>query len=298
MNQISLKQIEAFTQVAALGSFRRAAMVLNTTQPNISARISALEARLGKRIMERDAGSVRLTRAGEDLLAKARLVVSAVDDFLVTADNPNLFDGTLRLGMTETIAHSWVGEFLMLFSSKFPNVVTELLVDLSANLSIALDENAIDLAFQSWPFENTSSGQLEMGNYPLIWVASNKSSLGNGHLTLDAIIQYPILTHSKKTLPYQQLEKHLSEAVKPANLVPSSSLATCLRMTVQNIGIACLPLAMVKDDLDAGNLKLLSYDWVPDPLQFEARFHLKNAPHFVLEAAKIGAEISTRSLEK
>lgn len=173
-------------------------MALNTTQPNISARISALESRIGKKVMERDAGSVRLTRTGEELLVKARLVIGAVDDFMVAADNRSLFEGTLKLGMTETIAHSWVGEFLVQFSQQFPNVVTELLVDLSSNLSIALDENSIDLAFQSWPFEAAAKGRIDMGLYPLTWVASPNLPFHDRPLNLTEITRYPILTHSKK----------------------------------------------------------------------------------------------------
>ena len=73
----NLKHIEAFLAVADLGSFRRAAERLNTTQPNISNRISQLEDRLGLRLMERDAGSVRLTPRGQALLAPARQVLGA-----------------------------------------------------------------------------------------------------------------------------------------------------------------------------------------------------------------------------
>ena len=68
----SLKQLEALIWVGDLGSFRKAADRLNTTQPNISARIAGLETLLGVRLMERDAGSVRLTAKGQDVLGHAR----------------------------------------------------------------------------------------------------------------------------------------------------------------------------------------------------------------------------------
>lgn len=63
MAQVSLKQLEAFVAVADLGTFRRAAERLNTTQPNISARIAQLEAQMKVSLMERDAGSVRADAA-------------------------------------------------------------------------------------------------------------------------------------------------------------------------------------------------------------------------------------------
>lgn len=55
MAAITLKQIEAFVAVADLGTFRRAAERLNTTQPNISNRIAGLEAQLRVSLMQRDA---------------------------------------------------------------------------------------------------------------------------------------------------------------------------------------------------------------------------------------------------
>lgn len=58
--------------MANLDSFRRAAERLNTTQPNISNRIAQREAQLGVVLMERDAGSVRLTRKGKALPGPAR----------------------------------------------------------------------------------------------------------------------------------------------------------------------------------------------------------------------------------
>ena len=59
--KINLKQLEAFVWVADLGSFRKAADRLNTTQPNVSSRIALLEGAMKRKLMERDAGSVRLT---------------------------------------------------------------------------------------------------------------------------------------------------------------------------------------------------------------------------------------------
>ena len=76
---LNFKHIEAFVTVSDLGSFRRAADRLNTTQPNISSRIAQLEFHLGVTLMERDAGSVRLTQKGKSLLGPARSVLAAMD---------------------------------------------------------------------------------------------------------------------------------------------------------------------------------------------------------------------------
>ncbi len=80
--KFTLKHIEAFAAVADFGSFRRAASHLNTSQPNISSRIAQLEAVLGVTLMDRDAGSVRLTAKGRDLLVSARRLMGAAEAFV------------------------------------------------------------------------------------------------------------------------------------------------------------------------------------------------------------------------
>jgi len=69
-------------------------------------------------------------------------------------------------------------------------------------------------------------------------------------------------------------------------LVPSTSLAACLQMTLQGIGIACLPEAIVKNALETGELIRLDYQWTPDALKFEASINDATAPHYVKEDRK------------
>ena len=57
--------------------------------------------------MQRDAGSVRLTPAGEKLLDHARRVLFAMEELVEAVEEPTLVDGILRLGVTEMIVHTW-----------------------------------------------------------------------------------------------------------------------------------------------------------------------------------------------
>ena len=291
MARIDIKQLEAFVHVADQSSFRRAAATLNTTQPNISARIAALESRIGQKLMDRDAGSVRLTPAGTLLLGRARGVIDALDDFMVMAGAQGLFEDTLRLGVTEIIAHSWIGTYLSALRGQFPNVTVDLTVDFSTTLSDALFDRSIDLALQSGPFNRQTSGNIDLGGYPHVWVASSNLRIEQQTLTLKSLTRHPIITHARQTLAFKQIEKHLA-GERHARLVPSTSLSACLRMTVEGLGIACLPHAMVADDIEAGRLGCLRYPWVPDDLSFKARFHVEKAPHVIRKAAELAGEIS------
>ena len=69
---LDLRSVEAFVEVASAGSFTAAARNLRLTQPSISARIASLETSLGTKLLDRDAGGVATTPAGEVFLPHAR----------------------------------------------------------------------------------------------------------------------------------------------------------------------------------------------------------------------------------
>jgi DNA-binding transcriptional LysR family regulator len=289
---MNLKHIQAFVTVADLGSFRRAASHLNTTQPNISSRIAQLERQLGVSLMERDAGSVRLTLKGQNLIGPARSVLAAVDGFVTAAGDDALFNGALRLGVSEMVAHTWLRAFLVEMKERFPNIYVELTVDLSASLSRALFAHELDLLFQSGPFDRKTRMTLSLGQSPYVWVAAGSIALPDGPVTPSAIAEHPILSHARGTVPYQQLEDHFRAAGIPARLVPSSNIAACLQMTQDGLGIACLPQAMLTQLLATGRLRALDYAWRPDALRFAARCDLDPLPHYIQEAARIAQRLS------
>ncbi|MFT5114606.1 MAG: DNA-binding transcriptional LysR family regulator [Parasphingorhabdus sp.] len=269
-------------------------MRLNTTQPNISSRISTLESALNVTLMQRDAGSVRLTSKGQVLLEHARNVLHTTDNLIEAVNQDTLLNGQLRLGVTEMIVHTWIREFLRVLKDRYPNIAVELTVDLSANLEKELFDRSIDLAFQSGPFSRLTSGDEDLGIYPMIWIASPQLGLSvHDQLSIEELVQHPILTHARGTAPYEEVAQHftLRRELGP-RLVPSSNLAACIHMAIDGFGIATVPAAMVSDDLKSGELVQLNYDWAPRSLSFRARYNADRSPFFVSRAAEIGSEIS------
>jgi len=87
---LDLKQLEAFVWAVDLGSFSKAADRLNTTQPNISIRIKSLETALKVKLLDRDAGSVRLTSRGQQLIKHARQTLKAADNLVLSMQDNSL----------------------------------------------------------------------------------------------------------------------------------------------------------------------------------------------------------------
>lgn len=288
---VTLKQLEAFVWIVDLGSFRAAAERLNTTQPNISVRMAALEDALGVTLMDRDAGSVRLTPRGRDLLDHARRVLREADALIEASGETQLFDGTLRLGVTEMITHTWLRSFLRAFRARYPNISVELMVAMSANLEQELFARSIDLALQNGPFTRTATGVIPLGRYPLVWVASPGLGLHGRRLNAADMAVHPVLTHARGTWPHAEVADHFRDRRElSVRLVPSSNLNAGMEMAIDGMGVAAVPEAMAASALARGELVRLDYPWVPKAMEFVARYDAQTCPGFVTTAAEIARD--------
>ncbi|MFX0546711.1 LysR family transcriptional regulator [Roseovarius sp. S1116L3] len=286
-SQFTLKQLEAFVCVVDIGTFRKAATLLGTTQPNISARIAALEDRLGILLLHRDAGSVRLTEKGKVLLASARQILWASEAFLETAARQDLIAERLRLGVTELVACSWLHVFLRRFREAYPSVVVELQVDLSVEIDRDLSEGQLDLALQTGPFQHETSASLPLGRYPYAWVAAPDLARRVGSRPdMATMLGSSVLTHARHGLASRELAAFVSaRGLASDRIVHSSSLSSCLQMAEDGMGIALLPELLVRNAAQEGRLEWIDCGWLPSPLELFARFDQTRAPRFVRAAA-------------
>jgi DNA-binding transcriptional LysR family regulator len=205
-----------------------------------------------------------------------------------------LFNGVLRLGVTEMVVHTWVREFLRVLKDWYPNITVELTVDLSTNLEKELFDRSIDLAFQNGPFTRQTTGNKDLGIFPLIWIASPEIGLHEiNEVTIEDMARFPILTHARSTQPYVEVDAHFAARRDlPVRLVRSSNLAACIHMAVDGFGSATVPEAMVADELKSGELERIYYDWTPESLSFFARYDVEKSARFVGKAADIASEVS------
>ena len=269
------KRLETFLLVATLGSFRKVAQRLYTTQPAISNRIAALENELGCRLFEREQGlgGVQLTSKGKELLPFAEKIVSLSNQLRQRADTEQQHSGLLRLGVSETIVHSWLPTFMSSIHEEMPNLDIELTVDVTSNLGTALVDRSIDLAFLMGPVGQPEIVDIDLCNFPLQWVASKHLGLPSRRLKLHELQTTPVLTFAKNTKPFSDINNRFKEVgTTPTRFFSSSSLAALVKMTVDGVGISALPAAVVANEISRGDLIELDVEWAPNELRFTASY--------------------------
>lgn len=149
---MELRHLEAFVAVADELHFSRAADRLQMAQSPLSQRIRTLEAELGVRLFERTNRRVRLTRAGERILAEARATLRAADATRRAAQRIHEGDtGLVRLGFVASAAFLRLPELLRALRTAVPAAEVELLRLNSADQLDALAEDRIDAGLARMP---------------------------------------------------------------------------------------------------------------------------------------------------
>ncbi len=276
---MNFKRIEAFLWVAKLRSFSKAAEQQCTTQPAISSRITALEEELDVKLFDREGNSkVLLTPKGHELLPYAEKLVYLSKEFTSTANNEAAFSGLLRLGVSETIAHSWLSAFLQNFQKDMPNVQVELTVDVSVTLAELLASGLLDIAFLVGPLSDPLITSDALVTNKLVWVASPSLGINVEEQSLSDLSRFPVITYARNSVPYNEIKREFAKCSEyPTRIFASSSLAACRRMVLDGIGVAALPYDVIKPDIYAARMCLIKTTWKPSDLTFTASYPMM--PH-------------------
>lgn len=150
---MDILDLETVAAVARCGGVTAAARELHTVQSNVTARIQALEGRLGVALFERHSRGMRLTRAGQRLLPYARrlsaLVAEAED---AVRGGPG--SGPLAIGSLETTAAVRLPAVLLAFRRANPGVQLTIETGSTAALVDAVLAHRLDGAFVAGPIDD------------------------------------------------------------------------------------------------------------------------------------------------
>ena len=120
-------EIELFVQVAETGSLSRAAEALDLSNAAASRHLSALEARLGARLVERNTRRLYLTETGQEFFARAKGILVDLKDaesaVNATSLNPT---GVLRITASLSFSMHHVAPLLCEYTQRYPNVSVHL----------------------------------------------------------------------------------------------------------------------------------------------------------------------------
>jgi len=146
--------LRLFADVARTGGIGKAALELNTVQSNVTARLKALEDRLGTELFERSHRGVVLTAAGHRLLPYAERVSRLLEDAKRAVHDDGRPAGPLTIGTLETTAAIRLSPFIARFVKSHPAVDLSLRTGTSRELIDQVLDRSLDGAFVCGPVDH------------------------------------------------------------------------------------------------------------------------------------------------
>ena len=257
------KNLTTFVTFAKEGSYTRASGKLNYAISTLADHVAALEAELGVKLVESHGKKTVLTANGEAFLPYAKRILAeyhAAAERMSAISNPA---GPLHVLATESLGLYRLAPILAEFSRLHPEIALSVTIEQPTAPLEKLRSHAGDIYF-CFGLEPLSSPEFTaqpIYREPLVFFAYPKHPL-----TRRGIVRAEDLRYEKFILPSQdcfyrnaigdRLQKSNVEMQVKLTLDSSSLIRQYVKL---GYGISVLPLSVVQEDVDRGELSLLNW---------------------------------------
>lgn len=293
-DSMNINNLETFVWVVRFGSFTKAAQKLNASQPTVSMRIRELEKNLGVSLFDRRHKSFQLTPKGRDLMEYAVKVVSYWTEAQLRLGASTAINGRVRLGVTETIALTWLPAFVARLNSEFPEIILELDVGLTHGIWNDLEAGRVDLALLPGPAHGPGMTTVSLGSIHYTWMASPALGIPGETLSPRDLQAWPVVTLSRDSNLYDIIEEWFRRGkAEPRRIDACNSLGVVVRLTISGLGISLLPPTIYDRKIKSGALNIINVSPAIKPLQFAAVYRQRRGAILEPILAKVAQSIST-----
>jgi DNA-binding transcriptional LysR family regulator len=256
---MDIPRLEAFLEVARLGSMRAASRSLHLGQPALSARIATLEVELDARVFERTKRGVRLTSAGRALLPHAERALEAVAAGRSAVSQVEQGDeGELVIAAAPAISASLVPELVARFRRYHPGVHLHVHTGSAERIAESVVFGTAQLGLIR---ESADPREARIRATPLyveellLTARPDHPFVAQSPIPLARLADATLILHDRTSDDYQLTQSLLREAgVPPYGVIEVDSVDTARRLVARGLGVAWLPSTTAVPEFEAGRL--------------------------------------------
>ena len=261
-------QIELFVYTVELGSLSKAAEKLGLSNPAASRHLSALEERLGARLLERTTRRQWLTEAGRNFHQRCTAMLAEMTDAEAAVneaiDQPR---GLLRVTSSVSFATMHIAPGLAEFSRRYPELEVDIV---AANRYPDFIESGIDIAIRTREHEADSRITVRRLAQTRRLLAASPSYLAS-HGTPQSpenLDGHRLLVYNLARDPFMLHFKRAGQSIKrPIHAAVQSNEGQVIRAAaLASAGILIQPLYIIHNDIVAGRLIPILTQWELPPL--------------------------------
>lgn len=255
-------EYEFFVQIVETGSLSKAAEALQVSSPTASRRLTALEKRLGARLVERTTRRLSITDVGQVFYLRCKAVLEdmaeAEEEAALSSSSPT---GTLKVTASLSLMTQHVAKLLPQFTKKYPKIKIQLI---AANRYYDITDNDIDVAIRTREYEPDSSLIVRRlaGTRRVLAASPAYIKRCGAPAHPDQLAEHSYLGYSYHS-PQELIFKRGGETViTPTEpLLEANDGQIARTAALAGVGILAQPLYVIYDDLVAGRLVPVMLEW-------------------------------------
>ena len=252
---MNIRFLETFVWLTRLRGFRAAAEKLNTTQPNISSRVNALEDLLRVKLYVRGPKEFQPTAAGRRLFEYAERIVQLSEKLRHEIAVPEDENAIVRVGIIEMVTLSWLPEFVREIRASDTLIEVDFVTETSASLVQSLRRGEIDLAFVWGPFDEPQVANDYVCSYAMQFLGSPRYVAGQRTLDVVDLARLPLVPSKKDASDSAVVREYFAShgmdlVARPDDgiVLSSYSLATSQQLIRTGLAVmAMAPLLMAEE---------------------------------------------------
>lgn len=267
-----LADLDLLLSVESHGSVGKAAQAHSLSQPAASIRISAMERRLGLRLLERSPVGSKLTEDGEILAKYARNVMQAARELLEFGSGARPSEAKrLRVAGSPAISEHLLPEWLNRSRFSFGEVRVEVQTGSVDALRQLILASHVDLAFiDGWCQAGDHGQQLDRDDLVTRYICDDELAVvvGSSHpwaarttpLTVPELAAAPLVLRERGSGLREFTDELLGAARGPQSYVELPSSAAIKQAVATSRRVTVLNVSTVRAELAEGRLHLVAVD--------------------------------------
>ena len=275
----SLRQLSYLVTLSETLHFTEAARRSFVTQSTLSGGIMELERLLGGVLVERDRQNVRLTPLGEQVVARARVLLADAQDLMrLSREMSEPLTGDLHLGVIPTIAPFILAQLLDEVHKQLPKIQLHLHEAQSEKIVEKLEHGNLDMVVLALPFDTRGLKVAEVAKESLFLVC-NKSDIASQAKSLDDLdLSRLMLLEEGHCLRDHTLSACPIGERKNDHRLKASSLPTLVEMVSADLGFTLLPEIAIHTNMIKANPDLMVKQIEEAPSRILALVTRKSTP--------------------
>lgn len=266
---MNLRDLEYLVAVGEHGHFGRAAEACFVSQPTLSTQIKKLERELGVELVERNPRRVMLTAAGEQVAARARVMLleaETIRGIARQAADPEA--GRVRVGLFPTLGPYLLPHVVPVLHARYPRLELLLVEEKTDEVLARLRDGRLDAGVLALPVpdDGFESRVLFEEDFVLAVPAGHPLAGGDGPVGLSAMAgERVLLLEEGHCLRDQALSVCRMGGASEWQGFRATSLETLRQMVAAGVGVTLLPELAVRPPVAASpEVRLLRFsDPVP-----------------------------------